>query len=163
MKVFFKTVKVIILFANLRNILYCKKLKKNATTQVKKVVGLSQGSQEHLWISKASRSLPIYSPWPLGSQPGELYLYMFYFRNLAQFLIHFVTKCRIFELWPFFLKKEFTLALLKRQYILRDDLLKMQKIGYPENRGKSQLKWRKNHSCEELESLLYSLAFKLCI
>ena len=52
MKVFFKTVKVIILFANLRNILYCKKLKKNATAQVKKVVGLGQGSQEHLWISK---------------------------------------------------------------------------------------------------------------
>ena len=112
MKVFFKTVKVIILFANLRNILYCKKLKKNATAQVKKVVGLGQGSQEQ--DIKASRSLPIYSPWPLGSQPGELHLYMFYFRNLAQFLTNFVTKCRIFELWPFFLKKEFTLALLKR-------------------------------------------------
>ena len=46
---------------------------------------------------KASRSLPIYSSWPLGSQPGELHLYMFYFRNLAQFLTNFVTKCRIFE------------------------------------------------------------------
>ena len=32
-----KTVKVIIFFANLKNILYCKKLKKNATAQVKKL------------------------------------------------------------------------------------------------------------------------------
>ena len=32
-----KTVKVIVLFANLRNILYCKKSKKNATAQVEKL------------------------------------------------------------------------------------------------------------------------------
>ena len=37
---FFKTVKEIIFFANLKNILYCKKLKKNATAQVEKVVQL---------------------------------------------------------------------------------------------------------------------------
>ena len=63
MNVFFKTVKVIILFANLRNILYYKKLKKNATAQVKKVVGLGQGSQEHLWISKQAE---VFQFIPLG-------------------------------------------------------------------------------------------------